>query len=67
MNMGMAFNQRPNKAPPSRMGGMSFKRFARQMGMEPEELGAVTPWIVWANGEVDLRLYDFADKDGPET
>ena len=35
--------------------------------MEPEELGAVTPWIVWANGEVDLRLYDFADKDGPET
>ena len=39
MNMGMAFNRRPNKAPPSRMGGMSFKRFARQMGMEPEELG----------------------------
>ena len=37
--MGMAFNRRPNKAPPSRMGGMSFKRFARQMGMEPEELG----------------------------
>ena len=39
MNMGMSFNKRPDAKAPSKMGGMSFQRMARQMGLDPEEMG----------------------------
>ena len=39
MNMGMAFNKRPDQKAPSKTGGMSFKAMARQMGLDPEEMG----------------------------